>query len=252
MDEFSAPTLRPASPLHLGLIVDSAVASQYIYDFVRWALSTKNINLSHLILYSRPQVKFKSRPPGFLRRSILSINANGLHFLISEWAMQTVERLERHIIKRDKHHSRHSGKFDLSSIVHDTISIRPIIPDSGYDYRFDPSDIQLIKELNFDLLLNCGTCNLRGEILNASRLWIISVCHGDDQTNYSDPTGFWEVYYQQETTGFSVQRLRDEVGAGEVLMRGCFATRHYYLLNQAFAFRKGYHYLREIVEKIAL
>ena len=45
-------------------------------------------------------------------------------------------------------------------------------------------------------------------------------------------------------------RLSDD--ADHVLMRGHVATRHYYLLNQAFVFRKAHYYLRAIVEKIAL
>ena len=125
-------------------------------------------------------------------------------------------------------------------------------PDSASGYRFNASDVRLIKELNLDLLLSFGTSNLRGDILNASRLGVISICPGDNQTNRGDPAGFWEVYYQRDTTGFTIQRLRDEVGAGQVLMRGHFATRHYYLLNQAFLLRKAHYYLRLIVERIAL
>jgi hypothetical protein len=253
MDEFSSlphQSLHRAAPLHIGLLVDGVVASQYVYDFVEWARSHQII-ITRVILHPRPDMKSMSSLVGFLRRSIRSINTNGLYFLISEWALQTVERLERAIIKRDKHHSRHLQKFDLSSLVQDTISVSPI-SDSDSIYRFDVSDVQLIKDLNLDLLLRYGSCNLGGEILNAPRLGIISVCHGDNQKNRGDPVGFWEVYFQHDTTGFTIQRLRDEVGTGQVLMRGHFATRHYYLLNQAFVLRKAHYYLRQIVERIAL
>src|SRR5262249_43853350 len=91
-----------------------------------------------------------------------------------------------------------------------------------------------------------------GDLLNAFRLGVISIHFGDDCTVRGGPAGFWEVYCRHDTSGFAILRLRDGVEVGDVLMRGYFPTRHYYLLNQAFVRRKAYHYLKLVVGRIAL
>src|SRR5262245_18106491 len=109
MDESVPPlpyqSLHRVSPLRIGLLVDSVLVSPYVYDFVEWARSHKNIVITHLILHPRPESRF--RLVRFLQRSIHSINTNRPYFHLSEWALRLVERLEEAIIQSDKHHSRH-------------------------------------------------------------------------------------------------------------------------------------------------
>ena len=52
MDQFSAASrqsLHSASPLRIGLLLDSMVASQYVYDFVQWAKSHHKVTVTYLI-----------------------------------------------------------------------------------------------------------------------------------------------------------------------------------------------------------
>jgi hypothetical protein len=86
----------------------------------------------------------------------------------------------------------------------------------------------------------CGCGALRGEILNSARLGVISIKYGDNR-----PPGFWEVYFRQDATGFTIERLTEELRRGEVLVGGRFPTKHFYLLNQASLYkRSAYHLLR--------
>jgi hypothetical protein len=241
MNEFSAgpnENSQGTSPLRIGLLVDSLTASQSVHDFAQWAQSHPNIAVTYLILQARPATEPHSA------------KGDGLYFALSELAFHIVELFERQRIKRNQRYSEYLQTFDLSSLVSSSISITAIISQPDFAYRIDAADIQKIKDLKLDLLVRCGRHNPSGELLNASRLGIISLDHGDARINRGGPAGFWEVYFRQETTGFTIRRLAEDLNAGDVLMRGRFATRHYYTLNQAFIFRKSNHYLKLIVERI--
>src|SRR5262245_2862746 len=188
MDELTAPlpTASGVAPsLRIGLLVESMHASQYVHDFVRWAQSHPRIVVTHLILHPRPKDEAKSR----LRGSTRSINTNGPYFFLSDFVFDVIESLEGSIIKSDKHHSGHLRKFDISSLVPNSLTIRSGISDSCLSCRFDPADVGRIKVLNLDLLLACETCNLQGEILDAARLGVVALRLGDNRVMRGGPAG---------------------------------------------------------------
>jgi hypothetical protein len=115
---------------------------------------------------------------------------------------------------------------------------------------FDPTDVRKIKDLDLDLLIRCGDAILRGDILRASKLGIISFHHADNRLR-GGPPGFWETYLRHDTTGFTLQRLTEELDGGDVLMSGHFPTYWHFLLNQAALFEKSNYYLKLLIDKIA-
>lgn len=240
-------------PLRIGLLVDGLVVSKYVYDFVQWAQSQPNVVVADVILYTGLESGSEPRS-GFLSRTIHSMKNNGLSSALADSAFLLVRKFERAVIKRNKRHAEHLLEFDLSSLVARRIVINPIKSDPtfGQVYQFGEADIRRVKELDLDLIVQCGNWTPDGDILNASRLGIISLQYGDVQTSRGDPAGFWEVYRREEMTGFTVNLLRDSFGMRDVLMGGRFATKHYYLLNQAFIYRKANFYLKHVIEKIAL
>jgi hypothetical protein len=140
----------------------------------------------------------------------------------------------------------------LSRIVPDQITITPIISKSGFVYRFSADDVEAVKSLDLDIMVRFGSGILRGDILQAAKLGVLSFHHGDNRINRGGLAGFWEVYFRQDTTGFTIQRLTEELDGGEVLMRGHVTTQFYYLLNQAALCEKSNFYLKSMIEKIAL
>jgi hypothetical protein len=244
---------RATPPLRIGLLVDSVTAAYSVYDFTQWASSHQSVSVTHLILCAKPAPEPKPKLAGWLRRLIPSARWDGSRFDLSKFAFCIVQFFERQIIKRNRRYSEDLRTFDLTPLLKDAITIIPIISgsDAGLSHRFDAADIQKVKDLNLDLLVQGGSCNLSGEILRSSRLGIISIQVGDNRTNRGGPAGFWEVYFRQDTTGFAIYRLTDNPNAGDVLMRGRFATRHYYTLNRAFILRKSNYYLKLIIEQIA-
>jgi hypothetical protein len=145
---------------------------------------------------------------------------SGLSDELSRVLFAEMLRKEQRLLSRIDRHKYHLDSFDLSSLVPDLITISPIVSRSGFVYRFDPMDVRKVRDLDLDLLIRCGRGILRGDILRASKLGIISLHHADNRINRGGPAGFWEVYFRQDTTGFTLQRLTEELDGGDVLMRG--------------------------------
>ena len=48
---------------------------------------------------------------------------------------------------------------------------------------------------------------------------IISFHHGDNNINRGGPAGFWEVFNEEPSTGFIIQRLTEELDGGDVIFK---------------------------------
>lgn len=252
--EQSQPTKTP--PLRVGLLVDGVMASHHVHDFVKWAATRPRVAITHLIVHSPAEVGPKSGSQSGLTSRLIQqvqrpLSKHGLYFALSELLFRCVVAFERRLIARNRHHAAFLHEYDLSPFVQSIVRIVPIVSKSGFVCSFHAADIEKIVALDLDLLVRCGDRIPRGDILKASRLGVLSFHHADNRINRGGPAGFWEVYHRQETTGFTLQRLTEELDAGDVLMRGRFGTQHYYLLNKAFLFEKSNYYLKLLVEKIA-
>ena len=230
--------------LKIGLMLDRVYADKYVHELALWGKSQTNINISHLILHPRNGDSLPAR----LRDLIVR---RRLHLLPAKLIFRAIVWVEKMLLRRIDSHKDHHRFFDLTKIIHQAIEIRPVVSRSGYVYRFSDEDVEKVKALDLDLLIRCGQGILRGGILRASRLGFVSFHHGDNKVNREGPAGFWECYYQWPQTGFVIQRLTEELDAGEVLVRGFFATRYYYSLNQAHVYKKSLTHLKNLLNKVA-
>ena len=130
--------------------------------------------------------------------------------------------LEKLLLHPNQRHKDHLDLFDLAKLVPDQLVISPIVSKSKYVYRFNADDIERVRSLNLDILIRCGSGILRGDILRAAKLGVISFHHADNRINRRVTAGFWEVFYKEDTTGFTIQRLSEELDGGDVLRRGRF------------------------------
>jgi hypothetical protein len=230
--------------LKVGLLVDSTLCDKYVRELALWAKVQANIRLSHLIVHSRQQESKLDRFKNILLKQ-------GLYTLLSNILFRLIISAENLLLKRSDLHKDHYQTFDLSKLVDGILTISPIISRSGFAYRFSTEDIEKIKALDFDLLIRCGSGILRGDILHASRLGVISFHHGDKRIYRGAPAGFWECYYEWPQTGFVIQRLTEKPDAGGVLVRGLFRTRYYYSFNQAQIYKKSLAHLKSLLKKVA-
>ena len=223
--------------LRVGILSDDNVASSYLHDIAVWGKTQSNVSIDHLIVH---------RPPTPLARPRRS-----LYERVSGVVFRAVAKFEARRLRRTGKFPRHGQRRDLRDSVTNVVELTPQVSASGLVFRFSDADVQLVRSLGLDLLIRGGGGILRGGILSAARWGVLSFHHADNRYNRGMPAAFWEVYRREDTTGFTLQRLTEELDGGEVLMRGQFQTRHYYLLNQAALYEKSNYYLKLALTRIA-
>ena len=246
------PNSARISRLRIGLLVDSVHVPKYVYEFVKWAQMHDDVlRITHLILHPSKDLSIAT-PANTLWKLIGSLRSHGIFRTASNALYKLIIKIETVMLRKYQRYRDHLNRFDLSGLIPNQVVISPIISKSGLVYRFGTADVQKLEGLDLDILVRCGSGILRGGILKASRFGVISFHHADNRINRGGPAGFWEVYFRQDTTGFTIQRLTEELDGGDVLMRGHFPTRYFYLLNQAALFEKANSYLESLVHKIAV
>jgi hypothetical protein len=149
-------------------------------------------------------------------------------------------------------HRDHDHQFDLRKIVPAILELNPIVSESGLVYQFSDEDIEKVSALECDVLVRCGTGELKGGILNAARLGVISFKYGDNRMiGGGAPAGFWEWYLRWPKTGFVIQRLTADSDRGDVLIRGFFRTQKRFLLNQLLLYKKANHHIQDLLTRVA-
>ena len=232
--------------LKIALIVDSTITSKYVYELAEWGQSQNDLEISHLVIQSLPSNKQSE-----IQKEFFSLKKNGLLYLTRLVGFSIIEKVESLLLKHTNKYKYHLDKYDLSNCVKNSISINPVISKSGFVYSYEDDDIQKIANLRLDILVRCGTEILHGEILRSARFGMISIHHADNTINRGGPPGFWEVYLKQDSTGFTIQQLTEELDIVNVLFRGHLGTKFFYLLNQAAVYERSNFYLKKVLSDIA-
>jgi hypothetical protein len=234
-DEMVTNPRSSKTKLKIGLIVDRKICSKYVYDLAHWGQANDRLEISHLIVPDAPPIPEKTRLGQFARRIL--------------WHL--IRRIEVDRLKWDRCYGDHLKEYDLGNIFTKTIPLKPGASCSPSAFRYDENDVREIKELHFDILINCGSRILLGEILNASKLGVIALEYADDRVIRGGPPAFWEVYSKQDATGFTIKKLTEDLNGEHVLFRGRLATKRTWLLNQAALFTKSNVFLRNLLSGIA-
>ena len=234
--------------IKIGLIVDEDYISKYVYEINCWAKEQKNLEVSTLIVQ---KIKSDSKVSNIFKKIAIYIYANGVVKLFEKIGFFLIQKIELHFLKKTEKYKDHLANYFKLTSVEEVIEIKPIISKSGFVYRYSEKDVEKIKKNKLDILIRCGTGILRGDILNAAKHGIISFHHGNNNINRGGPAGFWEVFFRQDSTGFIIQKLKDELDGGGVLFRGSFPTQNYYLLNQAYLYTKSNVYMKKILKDLA-
>jgi hypothetical protein len=230
--------------LKVGLLVNSQFSDKYVYELALWGKNRADIEISHLIVHAHT-------PDSKLSRLAKLLLKQGPFVVLSKILFRLIVSAETLLLKRGVHRD-HYQSFDLRKLVDGMLAIEPIVSKSGFVYRFSAEDIEKVRALDLDLLIRYGSGIMRGDILHASRFGIISFHHGDNRINRGGPAGFWECYHKWPQTGFIIQRLTEELDAGDVLVRGSYATRYFYSLNQAHLYKKSNTHLKNLLSRIAV
>jgi hypothetical protein len=231
--------------LRIGVLQNDVYASRYVRDLITWAGQQDDLEISHLIIYPLPEETRLDR----WRRKLLQHKLGVFRIA----ALRGIQLLEQAILRvayggRFRDHTR---QFQVDDLITNTLHIRPTISKSGFVYRFAADEVAKVRAADCDVLIRGGTGILKGEILTASRFGILSFHHGDNRVNRGGPAGFWESYLKWPATGFIIQRLTAELDGGEVLARGSYATKWFYLFNQAALLSNSNFVLQDLLKKLA-
>lgn len=98
----------------------------------------------------------------------------------------------------------------------DTISCKPVategfgqaLPDSVVDEIVDQSEV----------VFRQGFGILKGDILARPKYGVLSYHHGDPRAYRGGPPGFWEFMHGRDRAGMMLQRLSEELDAGEIVV----------------------------------
>ena len=232
--------------LRIGLLQDSAYASKYVHDLITWAGQQDDLEISHLIIYALPDEPMLQR----WRRKLLQHKFGVLRISVLR-CIQLVEQVVLRVYYGGKYRE-HSHQFPIDHLVAHLLHIRPTISKSGFVYRFSAEEVAKVRAAECDVLIRGGSAILKGEILEASTLGVLSFHHGDNRVNRGGPAGFWESYLKWPATGFIIQRLTSELDGGDVLVRGSYATKWFYLFNQAALLTNSNFLLQDLLKKLAL
>jgi hypothetical protein len=227
----------------MGLVLDDAVASKSVHDFVQWAQAHERLQITHLILTSA------KRSAGMDVSAFHPSLNNELPSVFAKFLFRIVVAIERLFLLKNERYHNHLHTFELTPLVANTVRLSPVSQPSGIR-TYSSDDIDLIKALNLDLLVTFENDALDADILNAAKLGAVSVCYGNDGVQHGGPAGFWEVYFRDDTTGFAVQRFTGDAGA-QTLFCGRVGTQFYFLLNRAALCEKANYYLEKLVERLA-
>jgi hypothetical protein len=237
--------MTPAGKLKIGLLQDGVETDRYMVDLITWAGTQDDLEISHLIIHGAPD---ESRFQTFKRKLAQHKLAT-----VSKALFRVILMVERTLLRfyYGGRYRDHSRQYRVDGLIPNTIRLTPTISKSGLVYRFSDEEIAKVRATGCDVLIRGGTGILRGEILEVCPFGVLSFHHGDNQVNRGGPAAFWESFLGWPATGFVIQRLTSELDGGKVLLRGRYATKWFFLLNQAALFSKSNVHFKDLLKRVA-
>lgn len=236
--------------LRLGILSSRTNLSTYHAQFLQWCLSHPRIELSHFIVMKertidrkRSDNHIKDIHPAAAKRSAPALKAAK--------TVRALGWIEEAMLRGWTRHKNYVSDFDVSKTVPFTISATTSFSPADFSHSFDPEDVRTIKDLDLDLLLMLTGRNLSGEILSTARLGIVSVQYSDAPDCCASPPGFWDVYFQRETTSFSFSLIKEGMSRRVPLKQGRFSTKYFWKYNEANLFERSMYHLKRFIEDIA-
>lgn len=123
-------------------------------------------------------------------------------------------------------------KININNLINNTNELKVCTTNKGkFSQYFDDNDVEQIKSYDLDFIIRFGFNIIRGEILNSANYGVWSFHHDDETKFRGSPPSFWEVYYNEPTTGAILQRLTDTLDGGIILYKGEIKTSVSYAKN---------------------
>lgn len=230
--------------LSVGYLVDEGYQPNLIYELIDRSNSAEHYSIDYLIVQAIAQDKdLVTRIKRFVKkRSILTF--------IAAACLKIISAFESRMLVRDLKLRRAFVLHRLDSLPVEKIHVGPLKSGTGSFYRYREHDLETIKSLNVDVLLDGQSEVLSGDILDVCEFGVISFQHANSDKNRGGPPGFWEVFNHEPSTGFVIQRLLNELDGRDVQMRGSIPTAPVYALNLARIYQKSIIFMHRFLEHL--
>ena len=235
--------------LSVGYLVDDGYQPSLIYDLIEKSKSAEHYSIDYLIVQTFAEDK------NLLKRTYRIFKKHGFLKFVAAFCFKAIFALESRMFVKDPKLKSAFDMYHLDTFHVPKIHVRPLKSTSGLVYRYREEDLETIKSLNVDVLLNGQSGTFRGGILTVCEFGIISLHYGNDDLNSGGPPGFWEVFNQEPSTGFVIQRLPDELDGGDapplgLLMTGSIPTKPTYAQNLAQIYKKSNIFMHRFLEDL--
>ena len=228
----------------VGVIVDDIGVDGIMHDFIIGSKQNNFFTIESLIV----QKTFKSKSIISLLREFYK--QRGTRRLLRDIFFKFINTVEGFILSKvinDKEFFK--NKIDSYEI--NRINVEPKISDSGFVFEYRTEDLNMIRRLNLDVLIRGGSGILKGDILKITNHGVFSFHHGDHKKNRGGPPAFWEVFNEEDSTGFIIQKLGDDLDNGDIYYSGSVATSFLHTLNFYRIVKKSNIFLIKLLEKLS-
>ncbi len=149
--------------------------------------------------------------------------------------------------------SGHACRAPIASLIGEA-EILQVVPDRRnrvFD-RFGEADIERLRAHDLDVVLRFGFRILKGGVLSVARHGVWSFHHGDPSRYRGGPSCFWELTQGEKTVGVVLQRLSEDLDAGEVLYRSASSCPPTLWVNvvRDRHFRKSSRFVMRCLERL--
>lgn len=151
-----------------------------------------------------------------------STTAKRISTLISEfslWKVLVLIRMVRRLISASPGYRSRTPVGEAVDIKDNTVQSYAPIDINGIGNRLPPGAISNLE--NTDIAIRFGFGIIKGEVLDAPTYGVLSYHHGDMTKYRGRPAGFYEFINDESVAGVTVQRLSEQLDAGEIV-----ATTH--------------------------
>ena len=235
--------------LRVGFLIDDLQPNQYVIDLIDFVANNKYFDVPVLIT----GYKLKSSKT-FTQKLIDIFKKDPIQFVNNIFRiifLRVIRIIEiKIVLKRFPKYKTNDGETILK--LYEIIKVAGTWSKSDSFLKFTDKDLSLISNHNLDCIIRCGSGILKGEVLNLTEFGVISFHHGDNRVNRGGPSGFWEVFKGEPTSGFIIQKLNQELDGGQVLYRGNVMTTDLWLANNAQLLEKSNVFLMRLLLDLAI
>ena len=207
-DPVASSNLPPKSDLRIGILLDSMDVPRWVNKIIADIQSSGFARVVFVGLNTPKELPRKS-----LRDKLKFYLRFGIYIYYQNWDY-----------RRNKQQPDAFENISARTLLEgaEVVPLPPI--QKGFVDRFEPADVDRVKNAQLDVVFRFGFRIIKGEILNAARYGMWSFHHDDNRQYRGAPALFWEIYEGNPVSGSILQVLTEKLDGGRVIYRSQSST----------------------------